>query len=191
MHIGRTAGVALATASLAVGIGLSPIPASASGAVTTNVSVTGLVNGWAPGTLTKSTVVNSNWTIVNESLSVSTYGGAWVTTFTYTLKTATGASTTSFSGSVSSVNEYGTSPTLSFGPFKSTGVIDPISFSGSAITADNGNWYGLYYGGAYTLPAPASDWNLSTDPVGWSLMNASYNLAYFTPGGFVAYYFGT
>ena len=105
-------------AALAVPAGAAlALPMAANAAPATNNSTSasaifGYQNGNA-GTASKTVTVNSNWKIVNETLTVTPapdfgYGG-WTDTFTFTQKTPVGPlAATSLTGTVTLTTPYGT-----------------------------------------------------------------------------------
>jgi hypothetical protein len=105
--------VGVAAVGLPLGASVAlPTVASAAAATVTNSSATAN-DGVNAETATKSVTANSNWTIVNETLTVQTatppgYAG-WVDTFSFTQKTPANSQTaTSLTGTVTLTTPYGT-----------------------------------------------------------------------------------
>jgi hypothetical protein len=158
-------------------------------------SVTGLVNGGYTGTYTHTTTTNPQWKTDSYSLLVTgSYG--WTNTFTLQVQNpvSTNHNAPVVTGSVTDTTEYGTSTqsfTVPTALWQKNPVVPFGSADGQNITADNGNWYGIYFGtpGA-TLPASPSLATQSNDPAGWYMFNTEYNMVYFGGGQNAGYWFG-
>lgn len=185
-------------ASALAGTALALAPSAFAATIHKSDSATGLVNNSGyTGTYNHINTTNSQWNTDNYSLFVTgSYG--WTNTFTFQVQTSVSGNHSAqvVTGSVTDTTEYGSStqtftvpaaqwiahPQVPFGVDKTTGQ----------ITADNGNWYGIFYASDGTLPVPVSQVSQSNDPAGWYMFNAEYNMVYSPAAGAqnAGYWFG-